>query len=988
MGDKSLIAKFSSAIERAYTEKPKPADRQEDFDRWYPTFASADYNTAIQIIVGVKDAPVLNDLRDAYVKLYFKYATNKLNVHFARSDQIFFELFDRCRQLSTKKRDLLSEWAAQLDDKNDKQAKKRFQELSQTYQSKIRALIPKPPVPVKTILDFLRDEFQKQRGYTPKSNVDLYDFDPCGDTLKAGFEGNLLALQRAWQACIPANDDISNKFFHAVLGTYRDYLAALSKQGILQLLQVIKYLQDRIFLRRENMRSWTRISGGDTDPLTCELYATACIQLLKFAQGNLVLKSNRDSFTPEERAYFLAPLRNPKREYVYYSNIEDRFTRPLRDVPATFKLTDSFLDVMLLTRSELAGTSLVPLAEMLRVRNRWKVFEALGEKAMKLDANAVAQILAEPENKKALDEFAELLAIEVPIGNKELGRATARVGASPGVHKAYGKVTIIHIDPKNAKRNDFYVEFEALKPGLFLVHTDYITEKVYGSRVYEVHLSTVGITHVIEFMFMMMGFMPVLVEAGFAGLIQEILIAYASGKAEDVAAEINPTLGKVVGFAVQIVAPRKNFARKIVEPPPTTVPERPNIFEVKAGRATDSTGAKQVNPDWLNRSIESPSSRVPERPNIVEAKAGQAIDSTGAKQVNTDWLNRSVESPSSKVPELPQALEVKASKATDVASPTIGPPHRGEPPRPNWQEQRPQQQLTKKPPSNEFQGYIGDEAKPAVASKSVAKPGGESVKASDLPGARHPLNENRSQELVIEEAVNEVATLEEAQIAADEGEMVMAAKGKGGSRSRASIGRSKVTNSQARGTSKAARGSAGRGTPERIKLDQSAMRRLKITKPMQGLVIRVAEYYRAAMKRLERSMPDITKRSTKAHELTRQHMIENVPHVIRGKQITGVTDLVVRESDVAVHNPRWGRMVIELKAWAHVGKGGALRTTGGGYQEATRPLRPGDLEAVSSPQIQCYEVMMDEGIPVFVISGDGRIYTRDSSLDAWVQVDE
>ena len=683
MADKSVVTKFSTAIERAFTETPKPADRQEDFDRWYPRFASADYNTAIGTIVGVKDASLLNDLRDAYLKLYFKYAANKLNVHFARSDQVFFELFDRCRQLSTKKRDLLSEWAVLLDDKKDSQVKKRFQELSPTYQSKIRALIPRPPAPVKTILDFLRDEYQKQRGYPPKSNVDLYDFDPRGETLKAGFEATLLALQRAWQACIPANDEIPNTYFHSLLKSYRvDYLAPLSKQGILQLLQVIKYLQDRIFLRRENMGSWTRISGGDTDPLTCELYATACIQLLKFAKGNLLLESNRDGFTTEERAYFLAPLRSPKREYVYYSNIEDRFTRPLLDVPATFALTDTFLDLMLLTRCDLAGTSLVPLGEQLRVRNRWKVFEDLGEKAMKFDANAVAQILAEPKNKKALDEFAELLEIEVPIGNKEIGLATARIGASPGVHKTYGQVTIIHIDPKNWKHNDFYIEFAALKPALFLVHTDYITEKVYGSRVYDVHRSTVGITHVVEIMFTMMGFMPVIVEAGFAGLIQEVLIAYASGKAEEVAAEINPTFGKIVGFALQIVAPRKSFAREVVEPPPSPrVPEKINILEVKSGRAIDSTGAKQANADWLDRAVESPKPKIPERSNIVEAKAGKTVDSSGANQPNAGWLNRNVEASSSGVPRqsadpgrvvqqkmVGEALQKKAIPANDLPS--------------------------------------------------------------------------------------------------------------------------------------------------------------------------------------------------------------------------------------------------------------------------------------------------------------------------------
>ena len=84
----------------------------------------------------------------------------------------------------------------------------------------------------------------------------------------------------------------------------------------------------------------------------------------------------------------------------------------------------------------------------------------------------------------------------------------------------------------------------------------------------------------------MMGFMPAFIESGFAGLIYEIATWYVSSKIEEQVEKINPLFGKILGFAIQLAAPRSpRYGTKIVEHPSVTRVER------------------QADSDWLNRSL-------------------------------------------------------------------------------------------------------------------------------------------------------------------------------------------------------------------------------------------------------------------------------------------------------------------------------------------------------------------------------------------------
>ena len=142
-----------------------------------------------------------------------------------------------------------------------------------------------------------------------------------------------------------------------------------------------------------------------------------------------------------------------------------------------------------------------------------------------------------------------------------LGYARLAAGSRFGSHVKHGDIAIVYIEPSNT--NFIYVEFATLRPHLFRVNQHFVDDKVFAERILEIYRSTIGIVHITEFILLAIGFMPVLIEAGFAGLIFEIVLALASNEIENQASKIDPTFGKVLGFLLQAFAPRPNFKPKI-----------------------------------------------------------------------------------------------------------------------------------------------------------------------------------------------------------------------------------------------------------------------------------------------------------------------------------------------------------------------------------------------------------------------------------------
>ncbi len=561
-----LVRRFRAAVEKAFSERQKDASAtQLDFDKKYQHLFRKEYDSAIAGILKAKDADTLDALMQAYLALYSQYAANTNNVHFYRSDQLFMELFTRSTKVPVTKRDLFAEWAGQLASPPMQQ---RFIELTETPRSQIRAFIAAEADErrkKKSILDYLRDEYSKQFGTEPR-DVDLYGFNPYpSDTLKGFIDGYLKLLGTQWDVCFNGGGADARQGLHTLLGVFRGSLKDVSNQGHLQLFQVLKHLQDRIRPTKSAIVNGTLTSGGDSSVISCEMYAMACLQLLVHAQTKLLLAQNRRSFSAGEQAYLARPLRETN--YRYESNLEKRLGAPLTDVAAAFDQTTEFLDLVLQTKNALPGADLVDLAETLRIEKIWADIFKLTEKFKDADDAGQTALLKEPANAATLRALGDILNRKVSLGDNapELSKGVAQASRTVARHPVYGDITVIYIDPKNDEA--IYVEFEKLRPNLFLVRPVYLATRIYETRVADIYRSTVGIVYVTQFLFAAVGFLPAFVEGGFAALLYEIVVYYGSTKVEEQAAKIHPLLGKVAGLATQILAPRPHFGPKINDVP-------------------------------------------------------------------------------------------------------------------------------------------------------------------------------------------------------------------------------------------------------------------------------------------------------------------------------------------------------------------------------------------------------------------------------------
>lgn len=565
MPNKKMVDKFAAAIERAFSTKTELIADQVDFDDKYQHLFKEDYATAIQLIVSVSDADTLSGMMKSYLALFFKYYANKNNIHFARSDQTYLELYKQSPVVSSPKNDLFALWARLIVPDADNSFKKRYLELSRTVASQITTFIEEQKKKRRestSILTLLKDEYLKQKGRQAKTHEELYDFDPAPwESLRVELEQKVDHVKAAWTICVKDNTPEHRKAFHVTLDEYRLYLLKVSRWGHLQLFQLIKHLQQPLRIRKEKMRSGPGVQlFGERSELLCELYVLACLELAIHASAK-ALKPNRFGLTKEEQDYFLHFLREAGYEFV--SNLEARMALRVDDVPALMQQSKAFLDLILLTRNQIANTTLVNLKDTLRLQKMWQDIHELKAKFDRANKQGQEALLSDPKNAGTWKSLLEILQTEVPIGEPgpNLGKGTMQATLSPGTHEVFGSLTIVYIDPRN--KNDFYIEYFDLKPNLFLVHTNYITNKLYGERISSVYKSTIGIVYLTELMFKVIGFLPVFIHTGFAGLAYEIIVYYGSMKLEEQVSKINPILGKIVGLAAMLVTPRPNFGPKL-----------------------------------------------------------------------------------------------------------------------------------------------------------------------------------------------------------------------------------------------------------------------------------------------------------------------------------------------------------------------------------------------------------------------------------------
>jgi hypothetical protein len=404
--------------------------------------------------------------------------------------------------------------------------------------------------------------------HPPKSNDELYDFDPRPDSIKSPLDFQIATATKYWNISKGSftKENVDN--FNAALVSFKDFVKSQGKKDLLSLFQSIKRLRELMNDKIEER--WNpktgKTEGYRTSPDSHERvlfygsYTIACIQLVAVAQADKLYVANRNGFTAEETKYFYFPVARDK--FYYRSNIAKILSQPFRGPDTAFEKIKAFLGTYILTKNQLKGLDLVDLATTLDIQQKWReasdLTDLIQHSARRKDVARLNEIFADPKYKEAIGYLKEIGSGEVKTKNlQELGKGTLQAGSKLGSHNQYGDITVVYISSKVPKQ--VFVELSTLKPQLFLASQKFIDDKFYAAQILEIYNSTIGVVSITEAIFLIMGFIPVLIEAGFAGLIYEIALTYASSQLEEQAAKVHPAFGIVLGLLIQTFAPRPNF---------------------------------------------------------------------------------------------------------------------------------------------------------------------------------------------------------------------------------------------------------------------------------------------------------------------------------------------------------------------------------------------------------------------------------------------
>jgi hypothetical protein len=578
MDKKPLIARFRVLVERAFSRRLESIDDQVDYNDKYQHAFKAEYDAAVKIVLSVKTGDVLTELMNTYLSLYGQYAANRNEVRFYRSDQLFQLLIEQTRKVADES--LFETWAgfiagsAEGDGYNS--FKKRFGDLDVYFRNQITKFIHderEKRRQRRSVLDVLRDEFFKQNGRVASSDDELRDFDPRATSNNAPLEGQIAAVRKAWSITGSNYTEEHVDSLNEALGDLAKYLRSLGKSKLLSLFQAVRNIR-LLFDPKPDIKADPTTGERKTyyppplyeheNVLLRGLYTLACVQLLSSAQADKMFTRNRLGFTAEEVRFFCAPL---EKRFAYRSNLRRVLTPPYKGPGPAFDEIRIFLDTYILTKNQLNGLELVALDRTLEIQEKWRAVhdttDLIRLASNNNDLKRLEEIFKDPRHAKGIEYLKEISSTTIGTKNPwELGKATLAAGDRIGTHDKYGDIAIVYIDPATPDRA--YVEISTLRPQLFVVRQAYIDDKIYGERVLEIYRSTIGVVDLVEMIFLAMGFMPVLIEAGFAGLIYEIALFYASSKVEEQASRINKTFGEVLGLLLQTFTPRPGFKPKVV----------------------------------------------------------------------------------------------------------------------------------------------------------------------------------------------------------------------------------------------------------------------------------------------------------------------------------------------------------------------------------------------------------------------------------------
>jgi hypothetical protein len=179
--------------------------------------------------------------------------------------------------------------------------------------------------------------------------------------------------------------------------------------------------------------------------------------------------------------------------------------------------------------------------------------------------SAFGKLVSDPNTLIALKRLLDIVQVTLDLSRDgpELSKEVLRVGSSLGRNRFHGDVSIVHLDPK--KPNEVYVEFESLKPHLFVITPKVAKDWVFGAHLVEIYESTIGTIYLVNLMLTLVAFAPALAEGGFTAVLYEVMVFYTSAKIDEYVSKTNDTAGKILGMLFMMLTKRPKYGPPSIE---------------------------------------------------------------------------------------------------------------------------------------------------------------------------------------------------------------------------------------------------------------------------------------------------------------------------------------------------------------------------------------------------------------------------------------
>ena len=590
MTTKKDLDRFGVLLEAVFSAQMEQMGDQIAFTKKYQNLFRREYDEARQIVFSATSAKSLSDLMGIYLNTYGRHQSNPNLIHYYKSDQLYLFLLEQSSKVEDES--LFESWArfikATPDNLSANSFYKRYADLDPNFRRSVDIFIKQETERRRnrrSLLDVLRDEFQRVNKAKP-TLADLYNFDPS-TTTKGRIDGEVQVVVNRWLDARTKGTDDNLKRFADGLTAITDFFKQIGDKNLLSGFQAVKQLR---------LPSTVSILSEDREVLVHGLHAIACIQLYGCALRAKLYQRNLNGFTPEELAFFLEPVKQSK--FLYKSNIINAVSGKIRNPGPPISAISETLKMFVLAKSHLPDLTLVDLDTALKIQTKWTAVRELtmsmqlaarnagpgsagigdrgtrrrfaegvagvaraGASPARGSAPAASQlenIMKDPRNADAVQALREISSTKVYLDvGRAIGKGTVVAGTSLGRRGAAGVVSVVYIHPGDT---NIFVEFSAFKPQLFRAPHFWAANQLEAKNITEIYESTIGIVNLTQIMFMVMGFIPVLIEAGFVGLIYEIAKTFATEALEEQLAKVvDPKIAAIISLAINVFAPGPEF---------------------------------------------------------------------------------------------------------------------------------------------------------------------------------------------------------------------------------------------------------------------------------------------------------------------------------------------------------------------------------------------------------------------------------------------